>query len=234
MLNRILCLIIGYALGLIQSGYLFGKAHGVDIRQHGSGNSGATNTLRVLGTGAGIAVLLLDALKCIVAIIITYFLFSRNNPEYYVIYKLYTAFGVILGHNFPFYLKFKGGKGISATAGLIITFGPLYLVGNLLLFAITFLSTHFVSLGSLVIYGAFLIENIVVGQMGGFNKADVIIPQALLVEGYIVLAIMTALAYFQHRKNIVRLLNHEESKVYLSKKNQKKHAEETKNQKPII
>jgi len=234
MIERILCLVIGYCFGLIQCGYILGKLNGLDIRQHGSGNSGATNTLRVLGTKAGILVLLLDALKCILAVVLTYFIFATKQPELKLIFKFYTAFGVILGHNFPFWLNFKGGKGISATAGLIITMGPLWVVINLLVFALSFLTTHFVSLGSLMIYGAFLVEVIICGQCGWFNTADVIVPQAVLNEVYIVLLLMTIMAYWRHRKNIVRLIKHEESKVYLTKKVGDKHKEELENQNPIV
>lgn len=219
MLTRILCLILGYAFGLIQTGYIVGKLQGVDIRNHGSGNSGATNTLRVLGTKSGLLVFFLDALKCIFAVIITYFLFATKQPELYMLIKFYTAFGVILGHNFPFYLKFKGGKGISATAGLIITMGPWYLLVNLIIFALIFGTTHYVSLGSLSLYAALFIETVIAGCAGWFNKGDVIISQPVLIEMYILMLIMTVMAYVRHKKNILRLINHEESKVYLIKKN---------------
>ena len=234
MISRLLCVVIGYAFGLIQSGYVAGKIHGIDIREHGSGNSGATNTLRVLGTRAGLLVLLCDALKCIVAIVLTYFIFGKTNPELKLLFRLYTALGVILGHNFPFWLNFKGGKGIAATAGLIISFGPLWVVVNLLIFALAFLTTHFVSLGSLLIYGAFFVEIVLCGQLGVFNTAGVVIPQAVLIEMYAITLILTIMAYWRHRKNILRLLHHEESKVYLTKKIGNKHKEEIKDQKPII
>jgi len=244
MLERILCLIIGYAFGLIQSGFIAGKIHGIDIRQHGSGNSGATNTLRVLGVKSGLIVLLCDACKCVVAVIVTYYLFGIKQPELIILFKMYTAAGVILGHNFPVWLNFKGGKGIAATSGLIISFGPLWVLTNLLIFALAFLTTHFVSLGSLLIYGGFLIEVILCGQLGVFGKASaigffnttstVVVPQSVLCEIYFITLLLTIMAYVRHRKNIVRLLHHEESKVYLTKKIGNKHSEETKNQKPII
>ena len=221
-MNRILCVIIGYIFGLFQTGFIYGKMKGIDIRQHGSGNSGATNTLRTLGTKAGFIVLFGDAIKCVLAMTLTYFLFGKNAPEYKYLYMIYTAFGAVLGHDYPFYLKFKGGKGIAVTAGLIISFGPLYMVVHLLVFAVTFLTTHYVSLGSILIYLTFLIMTIICGQTGYFNRHGVIIPQNLLTEMYIVIAVMTVIAIWRHRANIKRLLTHTESKVYLSKKGQEK------------
>jgi len=218
MLNRILCLIIGYAFGLIQTGYFYGKANGIDIREHGSGNSGATNTLRVLGTKAGLTVLLGDALKCILAVVLTHFLFAINSPDLNALFKLYTALGVILGHNFPFYLKFKGGKGIAATAGLIICMGPIYFFVELVVFFLPFLLTHFVSLGSLLVYGCFMILTVILGQIGYFGCSN-----AILIEMYIVTFILTVLAYVRHRKNILRLVHKEESPVFLSKKSKEKY-----------
>ncbi|MCR5595918.1 MAG: glycerol-3-phosphate 1-O-acyltransferase PlsY [Lachnospiraceae bacterium] len=220
MLERILCLVIGYAFGLIQTGFLYGKAKGIDIREHGSGNSGATNTLRTLGTKAGFIVLFGDALKCIAAIILTYFLFGKANPEYMYLYRIYTAFGVVIGHDFPFYLQFKGGKGIAATAGVIITFGPLYFVVHLAVFALVFLTTHFVSLGSILVYITFFVMVVICGQTGFFDAhVGTPIPQGILIEMYVIVFIMTVIAIWRHKANIHRLLTHTESKVYLSKKN---------------
>ena len=121
-MERILCLAIGYVFGLFQTAYIYGKMHGIDIRQHGSGNAGTTNTLRVLGTKAGLIVFAGDVLKCVCAIVACSLLFGKNHPDMIYLLKLYAAAGAILGHNFPFYLGFKGGKGIAATAGLILAF----------------------------------------------------------------------------------------------------------------
>lgn len=217
-MSRILCLIIGYAFGLIQTGYFYGRLHGIDIREHGSGNSGATNSLRVLGTKAGIIVLVGDALKCILAVVLTHYVFAVKTPEINYLLKLYTALGVILGHNFPFYLKFRGGKGIAATAGLIICFGPIYFAVELVTFAVAFIATHFVSLGSLLVYGAFMILTVVCGQLGMFECS-----QTVLLEMYGVTLVLTVLAYVRHRKNILRLLHGEESPVFLSSKAKEKY-----------
>ena len=109
---RIFCLLIGWVFGLFQTAYFYGKSKGIDIRQHGSGNSGTTNALRVLGTKAGLIVFAGDCLKCIIAVTIVRLTFGRSNPDMNYLLCLYAATGVILGHNFPPYMGFKGGKGI--------------------------------------------------------------------------------------------------------------------------
>ena len=123
--------------------------------------------------------------------------------------------GAILGHNFPFYMGFKGGKGIAATAGMILAFHPYFIVVAALLFFGTFFSTHYVSLGSLLVYAGFMIEMIVCGQLGVFGSMS----QGQLLEMYAVAAFLTVMAYWKHRQNIVRLLHGEERKTYLFKKN---------------
>lgn len=215
-MERIICLAIGYVFGLFQTAYIYGKLHGIDIRDYGSGNAGTTNTMRVLGTKAGLLVLLGDILKCILAIVITGSLFGKSHPDMIYLLKLYAATGAILGHNFPFYLKFKGGKGIAATAGLILSFHPYFIPMGVLLFFVTFFTTHYVSLGSLLVYAGFLIEIMALGQMGIFGMS-----QAHLIELYIVAAFLTVMAYYKHRENIARLLKGEERKTYLTHKEQK-------------
>ena len=129
---------IGYVFGLFQTAYLYGKLHGIDIRNYGSGNAGTTNTLRTLGTKAGLIVLLGDIMKCILAIVLTNLLFRNSHTDEIYLLKIYAAAGAILGHNFPFYLHFKGGKGIAATAGMILSFHPYLIPMGVLLFFGTF------------------------------------------------------------------------------------------------
>ena len=93
------------------------KKNGIDIREHGSGNAGTTNALRTLGKKAGAVTLLGDCLKCALAILAVYLLFGRSHPQLVRLLELYAGAGCILGHNFPFYLHFKGGKGIAASVG---------------------------------------------------------------------------------------------------------------------
>ena len=152
-------------------------------------------------------------LKCILAILLCGALFDASHPQEVYLLKLYAAAGAILGHNFPFYLHFKGGKGIAATAGLILAFHPYFIPVGVILFFGAFLTTHYVSLGSLLVYAGLMIQMVVCGQMGLFHA-----PQAILNEMYILTALLTALAYYKHRENIVRLVKGQERKTYLTKK----------------
>ena len=192
-MERIICLTIGYVFGLFQTAYIYGKLHGIDIRNYGSGNAGT--------------------MKCILVVVLTGFLYGRSHPDTIYLLKLYAAAGAILGHNFPFYLHFKGGKGIAATAGLILSYHPYFIPMGVLLFFGAFFLTHYVSLGSLLVYAGFMIEIVVLGQMGIFG-----LSQAHLIELYIIAAFLTVMAYYKHRENIARLLKGEERKTYLTHK----------------
>lgn len=213
-MERILCIAIGYVFGLFQTAFIYGKMNGIDIRQHGSGNAGTTNTLRVLGTKAGLIVFAGDVIKCILAVVICGLLFGKTHPDEVYLLKLYAAAGAILGHNFPFYLNFKGGKGIAATAGLVLSFHPAFIPVGVILFFGAFLITHYVSLGSLLVYAGLMIQMILCGQMGMFHST-----RQVLIEMYIITAFLTIMAYYKHRENIVRLFKGEERKTYLFKKN---------------
>ena len=214
---RLLCLALGYLFGAFQTAYFYGKMHGIDIRTKGSGNAGTTNTLRVLGTKAGLIVLAGDVLKTILAIAVARFFiipnFASADTEY--LYVLYTAAGAILGHNFPFYMNFKGGKGIASTFGLILSFHPWFIPVGLVMFLGAFLTTHYVSLGSLLIYAGFVIQMVIMGQGGYLGDMS----QVTLNEMYIIAFLLAAMAYWKHRENIKRLLTGTERKTYLFKKN---------------
>lgn len=213
-MERIICLLIGYALGMFQTAYIYGKLHGIDIREHGSGNAGTTNTLRVLGKKAGIIVLLGDILKCFLSVQIAKLLFAKSCQGMMPLLELYAGAGAVLGHNFPFYLKFKGGKGIAATAGLVFALPWPFVVVLAPTFFITFFLTHYVSLGSLLAYTGLVIELVVLGQTGFFGMT-----QPLLLEMYAVGLALAAMAFIKHKENIKRLLHGEERKTYLTKKN---------------
>lgn len=211
---RLLCLLIGYVFGMIQTAYIYGKIKGIDIREHGSGNAGTTNTLRVLGPKAGIIVFAGDLLKCLIAVLIVKYTFANNYESIKPLLLLYTGAGCVIGHNYPFYLNFKGGKGIAATGGLMIAFSWIYVPVGLLVFFGTFFLTHYVSLGSLLLYLSFFIELIISGQCGFYH-----VSQAVLNEMYIVVFLLTVLAFVKHRGNIQRLIHGNERKTYLTKKN---------------
>lgn len=212
---RIICLAIGYVFGLFQTSYIIGKRHGIDIRDYGSGNAGTTNMMRTMGTKAGLITFAGDCLKCILAVSLVRVLFHVQYSSMMHLLVLYAAAGVILGHNFPFYLNFRGGKGIAATAGLVLSFHPVMAVLGIITFFGIFFTTHYVSLGSLAVYAGLMIEIVVFGQMGWFD-----LSQPNLIELYVLMALLTALAYWKHRGNIKRLLSGTERKTYLTKKSQ--------------
>lgn len=219
LVERVICIAVGYVFGLIQTAVFYGKMKGVDIRKVGSGNAGTTNTLRVLGPKAGGIVLLGDMLKCMAAIFITYLLFGRNNPDYIILYMTYTAAGAVLGHDFPINLHFKGGKGIACTAGYTIYLGIqftwLFILMGVVSFFLPFNLFHIVSVCSLFYYSALLIMTVIYGQMGLFGA----LPQGALIEVYIIVALLTFLAFYQHRGNIKKLFAGQERKTYIFKKN---------------
>ena len=109
-MERIICVAIGYLFGLLQTGYLYGKTQHVDIRKEGSGNAGTTNALRTMGWKAGAITFLGDCFKCVLAVAATYFIYGKTQADIWPLLMMYTGAGVILGHNFPFYMKFKGGN----------------------------------------------------------------------------------------------------------------------------
>ena len=206
-MERIVCLVLGYCFGLFQTGYLYSKRHHVDIRSEGSGNSGSTNVLRVMGAKAGAIVFAGDSMKSILACVVVRFLF-KNQPDMVNLLVMYTALGVILGHNYPFYMQFKGGKGIACTAGLLAAIDWRLTLVCLVVFVVIVALTRYVSLGSLVVVSILLIWMIVFGQMGDYG-----VRKSLLPEFYGVTAIITGMAYLRHRANIVRLIHGNENKI---------------------
>ena len=212
---RLLFLPVGYAFGCIQTSFILGKKQGVDIREHGSGNAGTTNALRVMGKKFAALVFIGDMGKLFVAVLLMLLLFKGRGEELRLMIKLYTGMGVVLGHIFPFYMNFKGGKGIAATAGMVIAFDPLFTVVGVITFFSIFFLTHYVSLGSILVYAILMIMLVICGQVGYFPNME----QGTLIEAYVVFALLLILAYWKHRENIKRLLSGTERKTYLSKKN---------------
>ncbi len=209
---RIIALAVGYFLGIFQTGYFYGKKHGIDIRTQGSGNAGTTNTLRVLGWKAGAVTFAGDLCKAILAVVIIHFLYRGRYPGAVGVLELYAGFGAVLGHNFPFYLKFQGGKGIACTSGMILAVCPMAAPLCLVLFIGAVAFTRYVSLGSILVVIAFLIQVVLFGQYG-FLSVDA----DYLMEFYIVSACFTAMGLWRHRANIGRLLSGTENKFGMKK-----------------
>lgn len=209
---RLVSLAIGYVFGLFQTGYLYGKSQGIDIRKEGSGNAGTTNSLRVLGPKAGLITFAGDLFKAIFAVLVIKLIYGETYPEAIKVLELYAGFGAILGHNFPFYLGFKGGKGIACTAGIIIAVciisGPLCLI----VFVAAVALTKYVSLGSILVLIAYFVQVVIYGQMGFLNM-----DAAYLPEFYLISACFTAMGVWRHRANVKRLMNGTENKISFKK-----------------
>ena len=212
-MERLICLGIGYVFGLFQTGYIYGRMHGMDIRKHGSGNAGSTNALRTMGVKAGAITLLGDCFKCVIAVLVVRGIFASRCPEILPLLSMYAGFGAVLGHNYPFYLGFKGGKGIAATAGMILATDLRMAAVCLVVFVVIVAVTRYVSLGSLGVTVLFLAGLVICGQMGEFGMA-----QNYLFEMYGVGLLFTLSAFFQHRANIKRLREGTENKIGLKKK----------------
>lgn len=206
-MGRILCLCMGYVLGLFQTGYLYSKSKNIDIRNYGSGNSGSTNILRVMGKKAGLIVFSGDAGKMLAACLLTRFLF-REQPELVYVYLLYTGFGVILGHNFPFYMGFHGGKGIAASAALLVSLDLRITLVCLIVFSVTVAVTRYVSLGSI-----FVMILLFAGLVFFGGRGDYGIGARYLTEFYVMAALISGMGIWRHRANIGRLFNGTENKL---------------------
>ncbi len=197
----ILAVVIGYLLGSLNSSLIVGKFYGVDIRHHGSGNAGMTNTMRTLGKKAALFVILGDVTKGILAYLAGY-LICGGNPQ--------GAFGgmlagtaAILGHIWPVFFGFKGGKGVLTTLAVLLMIDWPIAFGMLGVFIIIVLLTRYVSLGSIIAAFLLPIAAIVFGRD---------------IEAIILFGIIAALLIIKHHSNIRRLLKGTESRFPLKKK----------------
>jgi len=194
-------LIFAYLIGSIPSAVWIGKIfHNIDVRQHGSGNAGATNTFRVLGKKAGTVVLLLDVIKGLIAVQL--FRFIPSIPINLINYQLLLGVAAVIGHIFPLFAKFKGGKGVATLLGLMFGIHPLGSLICLCIFLIVLLITKYVSVGSMFAGSCFPILMFFV-----FEETDNFLPYfGLIVSGLLI---------FTHKKNIARLKAGNENKTYL-------------------
>lgn len=212
-MERIICVLIGYVFGLFQTGYIYGKLHHIDIRKEGSGNAGTTNALRTLGWKAGAVTLVGDAFKCVFAVLAVRVIFQNSHGDILPLLSMYAGMGAVLGHNYPFYMKFKGGKGIAATAGLLLSTTEWWMVLIcLVVFVLIVAVTRYVSVGSLAVVVIYLFEIIYMGQSGAYGMEP-----NFLYEMYGIAAFLMVLAFFKHKANIGRLLNGTENKISVGK-----------------
>jgi glycerol-3-phosphate acyltransferase PlsY len=205
VLAIILCAVGGYVSGATPFGYLAGKLKGLDIRQHGSGNIGATNAIRVLGKGIGIPVFILDLLKGWLPIWLAKE-WLGSMPEASALLSttaVITGFAAVLGHMFTFWLSFKGGKGVATTAGVLLGIAPLAMLGGLVVWLACFFTTRYVSLASMMagvgVFGTLLVSMIRTGNWD------------LVLLGFGLLVMI--LVIVRHRGNITRLLAGTEPKA---------------------
>jgi len=207
----ILFILLSYLTGAFPSAVWVGKTfYNIDVREYGSGNAGATNTFRVLGKGAGIPVLFMDVFKGWLAVNYVIFLsnslvLEQGSPEIY--FETQLAFGIsaVIGHLFPIYTGFRGGKGIATMLGLLIGLHPEAALYSFLVFVLIFLMKKYVSLASIIASFTFPIFIILV--LGSIN------PSLNLFAIFVpILSLIT------HQKNIERLIRGEETKIKFGKK----------------
>lgn len=207
----ILSVVVGYLFGCFSTGYIVGRMSGHDIRSEGSGNIGTTNALRTMGAKGGALTFGGDLLKTFIPTLVMRFIVCPNlgySLEMTYLMTLFVGLGVVIGHNFPFYLKFKGGKGIAVSAAVIVASstnsvtGWIMIAAGLLIFILVVAVTRYVSLGSLIVVWYFPVYTILqYRHWHGF-------------VGLLVLSLVfTGLAYFKHAGNIKRLMEGTERKI---------------------
>ena len=197
----ILCVVSGYLIGTFSTSYIIGKTNHLDIRDYGSGNAGTTNAFRVMGKKAGIITFIGDFLKAFIPLMIMKYVLLRGTDECYL---LMLIFGImcVIGHNYPVWLHFKGGKGIAATAGVFVAFDPWIIIPGPIIFGGVIYLTKYVSLGSICVSFLFPIWVILTKSSDPYYGWLIALT-----------CLYTASALFRHRSNIVRLLNGTENKV---------------------
>ncbi|WP_064505494.1 glycerol-3-phosphate 1-O-acyltransferase PlsY [Defluviitalea phaphyphila] len=192
---RIICILIGYIIGCFQTAYILGRAlQKIDIRNFGSGNAGTTNVIRVMGWKAGVITFIGDLLKGIIVVMLCKLIFP-NNP----LALLYGGIAAVIGHNWPVFLNFRGGKGIATTMGILLSFD--YKIGLICIGIMILIIgiTRFVSLGSIIMAIAIPI------LFSIFWKGNY---EILLLGIFLMIS-----ALVRHRTNIKRLLTGEETKL---------------------
>lgn len=198
----ILFLFIAYLLGSIPSGVWIGQLFfKKDIRQFGSGNTGTTNTFRVLGKQAGTIVLFMDILKGTLATSLP-FIFHLDNMN-----PLWFGCAAILGHTFPVFARFKGGKAVATSAGMLLAYNPVFFFFSVLLFIVLLFVTSMVSLSSMVAAVIITLATVLAPQIAPF-----ILPKQDWLLTVIAICVSTFIIY-RHKDNISRIKNGTESRV---------------------
>ena len=202
-INIVLLIIVAYLVGSIPTAVWWGKRYyGIDVREFGSGNAGATNTFRVLGRKAGMPVLAIDILKGTISVLLAHFSNYTYDSNEFVTLELGLGIAALVGHVFPIFAGFRGGKGVATILGIVICLTPLTSLMVLGVFLIVLLATRYVSLSSMIAGLSFpFFLNIILKNQN----------QMLLIFSLFVAALLLV----THKKNISRLLKREETKVKL-------------------
>ncbi len=202
-LPNFLAILLAYLIGSIPSAVWIGKYfYKVDVREHGSGNSGATNTFRVLGKGAGLPVMFIDIFKGWGSVQLAYLFSDYPGSEQFVELQMVLGIVALIGHIFPVLAAFRGGKGIATLLGVAIAIHPQCALVAIGVFAVVFLLTNYVSLSSIISSLSFPFSLMFIFPTG--------------IPSFIAFSLFTsAMVLLTHQKNIERLLNKEESKVRL-------------------
>ncbi len=202
-------ILLSYLMGSFPTSIVAGKLlKGIDIRQHGSGNAGATNVFRVLGWKAGIVVLLIDMLKGFIPAFWIYQLAVGRVALPAIDLQIIAGLSAVFGHIWTIFAGFKGGKGVGTGAGVIIALAPLAVLVALLIFVITVALTRYVSLGSIL--ASITVPLVVVIQ-------KIVAHQAVPAELIVFTLFIPLLIIYTHRSNIQRLLQGNENKIQFSK-----------------
>lgn len=199
-------LLVAYLIGSFSSAVWIGRIFfGKDVREYGSHNAGTTNTIRVLGIRPGLAVLFIDAFKGWLAVRLGPFFELPSTEAYFPYFQVSMAIAVVLGHVFPLYTGFKGGKGVATLMGVVLALYPEAFVMALLIFTIIFLMSRYVSLASIVAAVSFPFLDIFI-----FHQDEPVLRGFAVFMGLFIV--------ITHRKNIGRLLQGTESKLSFKKK----------------
>jgi acyl phosphate:glycerol-3-phosphate acyltransferase len=205
-LSDIVLIVTAYMIGSIPTAVWIGRVFfRTDIREHGSGNAGATNTLRTLGKKAGLVVLIIDILKGWLAVGLICLSGYASGSAQWILLEVTMAIAAILGHIFPIYVGFKGGKGVATTMGIIIGISPIIALLCTLVFALVLIVSHYVSLASILAVLSFPLW-----MMSVYKQHYIVLTIFSLILPMVVI--------IMHRKNIMRLLNREESVLYVFRK----------------
>lgn len=197
--------LIAYLLGSIPTAVWVGKRfYQLDIREHGSKNAGATNTFRVLGKKPGIIVLLIDIIKGIAAVLLMKFTIGQLEPDIQSYFLIAAAIMAVIGHMFPIFAQFKGGKGVATSLGVILALYPAAAGICVGVFLIVFIISHYVSLGAIVTSVAFPL------------LVAFVFRESLPLEIFSIA--LAALVIYKHKLNIQRLIQGNENKMSLFKK----------------